>query len=98
MTDILTEKAISWLKEKRDPNKPFSLNLWHKAVHQPHLPAPRHEDLYVGKELPTPPYDTHKETFKGKPEWQRKKTFGFDKVLNSSTDKNLVKCSLSEGL
>ena len=24
MTDILTEKAISWLKEKRDPNKPFS--------------------------------------------------------------------------
>ena len=78
MTDILTEKAISWLKEKRDPNKPFSLNLWHKAVHQPHLPAPRHEDLYVGKELPTPPYDTHKETFKGKPEWQRKKTYGFE--------------------
>ena len=78
MTDILTDKAISWLKEKRDPNKPFSLNLWHKAVHQPHLPAPRHENLYTGEELPKPPYDTHKETFKGKPEWQRKKTFGFE--------------------
>ena len=78
MTDILTEKAISWLKEKRDPNKPFSLNLWHKAVHQPHLPAPRHANLYKGEELPTPPYNTHKETFKGKPEWQRKKTYGFD--------------------
>ena len=25
-----------------------------------------------------PPYNTHKETFKGKPQWQRKKTFGFD--------------------
>jgi N-acetylglucosamine-6-sulfatase len=78
ITDILTNKAISWLKEKRDPNKPFSLNLWHKAVHQPHLPAPRHNDLYNAEELPTPPYDTHKETFKGKPQWQRKKTFGFD--------------------
>ena len=78
MTDILTDKAISWLKDQRDPSKPFSLNLWHKAVHQPHLPAPRHTDLYLGEELPLPPYDTHKETFKGKPEWQRKKTFGFD--------------------
>ena len=48
ITDILTEKTIDWLKEKRDPNKPFSLNLWHKAVLQPHLPAPRHEELYLG--------------------------------------------------
>ena len=77
MTDILTDKAITWLKEKRDTNKPFSLNLWHKAVHQPHLPAPRHTDLYVDEELPSPPYDTHKEIFKGKPEWQRKKSYGF---------------------
>jgi len=78
MTDILTDKAITWLKEKRDPNKPFSLNLWHKAVHEKHLPAPRHKDLYKGEELPKPPFDTHKETFKGKPEWLRKKTYEFD--------------------
>ena len=31
MLNILTDKAVSWLKEKRDPNKPFSLNLWHKV-------------------------------------------------------------------
>ena len=78
MTDILTDKAIDWLKEKRVANKPFSLNLWHKAVHQPHLPAPRHKNQYLNMELPVPPHDTHKETFKGKPEWQRKKTFGFE--------------------
>ena len=78
MTDILTDKAIAWLEEDRDLDKPFSLNLWHKAVHQPHLPAPRHENFYTDFELPTPPYDTHKETFKGKPLWQRKKTFGFE--------------------
>ena len=78
MTDILTRKTITWLKELRDPNKPFSLNLWHKAVHQPFSPAPRHKGIYKNEELPTPPHDTHKETFKGKPHWQRKKTFGFD--------------------
>ena len=77
MTDILTDKTIDWLKNKRDPNKPFSLNLWHKAVHERHLPAPRHKDLYKNEDLPTPPYDTHKETFKGKPEWLRRKTYGF---------------------
>jgi len=78
ITDILTDKAVDWLKNKRDSDKPFSMNLWHKAVHQPHLPAPRHKSIYIDKELPIPPYDTHKETFKGKPEWQRKKTFGFN--------------------
>ena len=77
MTDILTDKTIDWLKNKRDTNKPFSLNLWHKAVHERHLPAPRHKDLYKNEDLPTPPYDTHKETFKGKPEWLRRKTYGF---------------------
>lgn len=75
MTDILTEKAIDWLKKKRDPNKPFSLNLWHKAVHENHSPAPRHNNMYANDALPVPPYDTHLENFKGKPEWQRIKAW-----------------------
>ena len=77
ITDILTEKAINWLTNERDPSKPFILNLWHKAVHEKHLPAPRHKDLFKGLPLPEPPYNMHKETFEGKPEWQRRKTFGF---------------------
>ena len=77
ITDILTKKTVEWLENKRDSNKPFSLNLWHKAVHEKHLPAPRHKDLFKNEKLPEPPHDTHKETFKGKPEWQRRKTFGF---------------------
>jgi N-acetylglucosamine-6-sulfatase len=76
ITDILTVKTIDWLKNKREKNKPFSLNLWHKAVHEKHLPAPRHKNLYIGENLPEPPFDTHKENFDGKPYWQRKKTYG----------------------
>lgn len=75
MTDILTDKAISWLKEKRDPSKPFSLNLWHKAVHEDHSPAPRHNKMYANEKLPVPPYNTHLENFAGKPEWQRIKAW-----------------------
>ncbi|NVJ89071.1 MAG: sulfatase [Flavobacteriaceae bacterium] len=75
MTDILTDKAINWLTTKRDPNKPFSLNLWHKAVHEDHSPAPRHKGMYAKDPLPTPPYDTHLENFKGKPEWQKIKSW-----------------------
>ena len=48
ITDILTNKTIDWLVNKRDSDKPFSLNLWHKAVHEKHLPAPRHKDLFKG--------------------------------------------------
>lgn len=75
MTDILTQKAINWLKEKRNPNKPFSLNLWHKAVHENHSPAPRHDNMYANDNLPVPPYNTHLENFEGKPEWQRIKAW-----------------------
>ncbi|WJJ95728.1 sulfatase family protein [Algibacter luteus] len=75
MTDILTGKAIDWLKKERDPNKPFSLNLWHKAVHENHSPAPRHNKIFKNDSLPTPPYGTHLENFAGKPEWQRIKAW-----------------------
>ena len=90
ITDILTEKTIDWLVNKRDSNKPFSLNLWHKAVHEKHLPAPRHKALYKGENLPEPPYNTHRETFEGKPEWQRRKTFGF-KWNNNDTIPKILK-------
>jgi N-acetylglucosamine-6-sulfatase len=75
MTDILTDKAIEWLTTKRDPNKPFSLNLWHKAVHEDHTPAERHKNAFANEKLPFPPYNTHLEDFAGKPEWQRIKTW-----------------------
>ena len=75
MTDILTNKAVEWLKEKRNVNKPFNLCLWHKAVHGPHSPAPRHSNIYKKEDIPKPPFNTHEENFSGKPEWQRIKAF-----------------------
>lgn len=76
ITDVLTDYAIDWMTKKRDKNKPFSLCLWHKAVHEPYIAAPRHIGCYKEELLHLPPKGNGVETFEGKPEWQKyKKTF-----------------------
>ena len=82
ITDILTDYTVKFLKEERSKDKPFSICLWHKAVHGPHLPAFRDTKLYQGEKLPEPPYGTAKENFKGKPQWQKVRV---DKTLDSNT-------------
>jgi len=76
MTDILNEYTLEWIKNKRDKNKPFSLCLWHKAVHQPFTPAERHRDLYEGEIISPPDFDTHLDDLLGKPLWQRARKVG----------------------
>ena len=54
-TDIVTDMAVSWLKEGREKEKPFVLMVQHKAPHRNWMPAPRHLDLYNDIEIPVPP-------------------------------------------
>jgi arylsulfatase A-like enzyme len=54
-TDIITETSLQWLKEKRDPNKPFILMCQHKAPHRNWIPAPKHMDDYDDVTIPEPP-------------------------------------------
>lgn len=47
---LVAEEASHWLKEIRDPEKPFALSVW---VHEPHSPIatnPEFMDLYDGHE------------------------------------------------
>ena len=53
-TDIVTEMAAEWIKEKRDPEKPFVLMCQHKAPHRNWMPALRHLHLYDDVEIPEP--------------------------------------------
>lgn len=53
ITDLLTDHAIEWMKN-RDKNNPFFLYLSHKAVHESFMPAERHKGRYKGKELSLP--------------------------------------------
>ena len=53
-TDVVTEMAVDFLKEKRDAKKPFMLMVQHKAPHRNWMPALRHLDLYDDIEIPEP--------------------------------------------
>jgi len=54
-TDIITDLALDWLEDGRDPEKPFLLMCQHKAPHRNWQPAPRHLHLYDDVEIPEPP-------------------------------------------
>ncbi len=53
-TDIVTERALDWLKNGRDGDKPFILMCQHKAPHRNWSPALRHADLWDDVDLPEP--------------------------------------------
>ena len=53
-TDIITDLALNWLKEKRDQDKPFMLMFQHKAPHRNWQPGPKHLNMFDNVEIPEP--------------------------------------------
>jgi arylsulfatase A-like enzyme len=64
--DVVTDKAVEWLKKKRD--KPFCLILWFQSPHAPFFRARRSLDLYNGIPIPKPAtFDDDLKGYPGKP-------------------------------
>ena len=55
VTDLITDLSLDWLKNGRDPGKPFLLMCQHKAPHRSWMPGPDHLSLYGGQTIPEPP-------------------------------------------
>src|SRR5690606_23274637 len=53
-TDIITDHALDWLKNKRDADKPFMLMYQHKAPHRNWQPGPKQLNLYDDVTIPEP--------------------------------------------
>jgi arylsulfatase A-like enzyme len=53
-TDIITDKALDWMENKRDKKKPFMLMIHHKAPHRTWQPAARAMERYADIEIPEP--------------------------------------------
>jgi arylsulfatase A-like enzyme len=81
ITDVLTDYAVNWLKDK-DQSKPFFLYLSHKAVHADFSPAKRHAGSYKDVKIQYPPsmFLTASDT---------SKTFGLSKQQIKSEATNL---------
>ena len=55
VTDVITDKTLTWLKEQRSKEKPFMLMMHHKAPHRNWTPAKRHMSKYEDITIPEPP-------------------------------------------
>lgn len=55
VTDLVTDFALEWLQNGRDPDAPFLLMLQHKAPHRNWMPGPDHLTTYEDQTLPEPP-------------------------------------------
>jgi len=53
-TSFITNEAISWLKEKRDPSKPFFLMMHHKAPHRNWVPELKWLEVFSKRTFPEP--------------------------------------------
>ncbi|WP_335964478.1 sulfatase [Galbibacter sp. PAP.153] len=60
-TDIITDDALDWLKDKRENGKPFFMMLHHKAPHRNWMPPLRYLSVYDSIEFPIPDtyFDEH---------------------------------------
>jgi arylsulfatase A-like enzyme len=54
-TDVITDLALAWLRDQRDPRRPFLLMVQHKAPHRSWQPGPSHLAMYDGVTIPEPP-------------------------------------------
>jgi len=54
VTDIIHDKALNWLENMRDQERPFMLMIQNKAPHREWEPGPDHLNLYEDRKFPEP--------------------------------------------
>jgi arylsulfatase A-like enzyme len=54
-TTVITDEAIQWLRERQHPERPFYLQIGHKAPHAGWEPDRKFESLFADTDLPEPP-------------------------------------------
>jgi len=85
-THIITNKALTWLKEERDEEKPFMLMYQHKAPHRNWQPGPKYLTMYDDVEIPQP--ETLFDDYEGRTQGAAKQTMSIEFSL-SATDLKL---------
>lgn len=83
-TDIITDKSIEWLKNRKDKSKPFVLMSQHKAPHRHWFPPVRHMDLFDDIEMPEP--STLFDDYANRHHSLKKQTMGILNDFNWSED------------
>ena len=93
-TDIITDIALDWLKNKRDSEKPFMLMYQHKAPHREWAPGPKYLTKYDGVEIPEPP--TLFDDYKGRTTAARQQSMTIARHMNARDLKLVPPPNLTE--
>ena len=81
-TDIITDKALAWLKNDREKAKPFMLMYQHKAPHRNWQPGPKHLTMFDGVDIPEP--ETLWDDYRGRTSAAGKQTMTIARHLNDN--------------
>jgi arylsulfatase A-like enzyme len=87
VSEVITDKALKWLKEDRDQSKPFMLCYWHKAPHREWSPGPKQLGLYDGETIPEPA--TLFDDYKGRASPAGEHQMGIDQHMTLGYDNKL---------
>ncbi len=93
-TDVLTDLAIDWLRDRDSSSKPFFLYLSYKAVHYPFTPAPRNHGKYKDEPIDYPETMANTEqNYRTQPRWVRDRRYsihGIDHMQTGAFDNDPV--------
>jgi arylsulfatase A-like enzyme len=81
-TEIITDLALNWLKDQRDPSKPFLLMCQHKAPHRNWQPGPDYLTMYDDVTIPEP--DTLFDDYSGRGTPAKTQDMTIAKTMNDS--------------
>ena len=79
-TEIITDKLLDWMTEKRDPQKPFMVMYQHKAPHRNWMPAPKYLNWLDDVTLPEP--ETMYDDYSGRTQAAGRQTMTMRQHLN----------------
>ncbi|BDS07933.1 hypothetical protein NT6N_29730 [Oceaniferula spumae] len=94
VSDVITDKTLTWLKDQRAKDKPFMLMMHHKAPHRNWTPAKRHMTKYADIEIPEPP--TLFDNYEGRGTAAHKQDMTIDKTMRLVQDLKVKKGGTSE--
>ena len=93
-TDVLTDVAITWLREQSARSQRFCLYLSYKAVHYPFQPASRNTHRYDEQKIDWPETRARTEVnYRTQPNWVRQRRYsihGIDHMETGPFDKDPV--------
>ena len=83
VTDLITDKALGWLKEEKETGKPFMLMVHHKAPHREWEPSLKYLSYYKGTVFPEPAtlFDDYAQ--RGTAAREQKMTVGRDMLMDA---------------